>query len=153
MKTGYSWLNSKEIKRLKQIVSDNFNAELDFRNYALCINQKNKIFLINRDIGEVDLELFRINTIGLYFGEMKDKEIRLSLEGAEIVAKTAKKNIIEFDDVKAAKWLRGQDLEMEGSHKGFVILKRGNNILGCSKHKNNTLMNFTPKERRIKSID
>lgn len=153
MKTGYSWLNSKEIKRLKQVLFDIFEAEPDFSEYALCINQKNKIFMISRDVGEIDLELLRINTIGLYFGELKDKEIRLSIEGTEIVAKTAKKNIVELDDEGAAKWFRGHDLKLEGSHKGFVIIKRGNDVLGCSKHKDGVLMNFTPKERRIRSVD
>lgn len=153
VKKGYSWLNTKEVKRIKQVIFDNFDAEIDFSKYALAINANNKVYMINRDVAELNLELLRINTVGLYLGELKDNEMRLSLEGSEIVSKDAKKNIIELDDIAAARWLRGEELSLEGSHKGFVILKRGKDILGCSKHKNSILMNFVPKERRIKSVD
>ncbi|PLW79900.1 hypothetical protein C0585_05330 [Candidatus Woesearchaeota archaeon] len=153
MKQGYSWLNTKEVKRIRNIFLDNYNYEFDFSSYALCINEKNKIYMINRDVDRIDLDKVRINTIGLYLGELKDNEIRISIEFSQMIGPNAKSSIIELNDENAAKWLRGYDLDLERSHKGFVLIKNKNNFLGCSKHKNNQLMNFVPKERRIKSID
>ncbi|OVE74951.1 hypothetical protein BVX95_00820 [archaeon D22] len=153
MKQGYSWLNSKETKKIKQLIEDNFGCEFDFSKYALCINQKNKIYMINREVDRIDLDLVRINTFGQYFGELSDNEFRLSIEGAQIIGKIATKNVVEITDEEEFKWLRGYDIDKEGTTKGFVILKNGEDIVGCSKHKNNVMMNLVPKERRIKSVD
>lgn len=153
MKPGYSWMNSKEVKKVKQLLLENYGFEFDFSKYAFCINESNKVYMVNKEIDRFDLEVVRINSIGLYLGELGENEFRLSMEASQIIGPLAQTNVVELNDEEAAKWLRGVDLEKEGSSQGFVIIKRGKDYLGCSKHKEGILMNFTPKERRIKSVD
>lgn len=153
MKKGYSWLNSKEVKKLKESLNKTYGCEFDFSKYAICINERKKYYMINRDIDRIDLEQVRINNIGLYFGEQYDEGIRLSIESSQLIGPVATKNIVELDDVKTALWLRGNEIEFPGRHDGFVLVKRGPDFLGCAKHKEDKLLNFVPKERRIKSID
>lgn len=153
-KLSYSWLNSKEIKKISAGLEDNFGCKFDFKGYGVCINSKNKLYIVNREIAGINLDYFVINSTGLYFGEKKeDGSIRLSIEGAQLVGKDASKNIIELNDDDAFKFFRGHDIEGDFSYKGFVIVKRGEDILGCSCVKNGKLLNFLPKERRIKSSD
>ncbi|MBR9676180.1 hypothetical protein GOV05_04170 [Candidatus Woesearchaeota archaeon] len=154
MKKDYVWLNSKEVKRIKKSIDECYGLSFDTSKYALCLSPKNKIYLINRDVDKIDLGSVKINTIGLYFAESKGGELRLSMDGAMMIGRNATKNVVELSSSDSEKWLRGYDLDLEGEHKGFVIIKNSNgDVLGCSKHKNGKLMNFTPKERRIKSSD
>ena len=85
---------------------------------------------------------------GLYFGTLEENGIRLSIEGAFIVGRIAKKNVIELDDDMAMAWMSGRDLELPV--RGYVILKWRNYFLGCGKGNGKIVKNYVPKERRLK---
>lgn len=151
MKPGLSFMNSKETKELKK----KLEAQFGFSDihYAFLINDKNKVFIVNRDVDRLDLKALRINTIGVYFCEDYGDEVRLSIEGSQIIGPHATKGVIELEKEDARSWLKGADLEHEGSTKGFVIIKSGSDYMGCAKHKDGKLLNHVPKERRIRASD
>ena len=146
------FLNSKETKEIKKKLVEQFgfSGELD---YAFHMTDKNKVFIVNRDIDKLDLDSLRLQSVGLYFCEDYGTELRLSIEGSQIVGPKATKGIIELDKVQSRQWLKGFDLELEGANKQFVIVKSGDEYLGCGKHKDNKLLNYLPKERRINASD
>ncbi len=119
-------------------------------DYAFLINNKNKIYLINKGIADISLENLRINSLGLYFGEMNDSEIRLSIEGSQLIGNQCTKNILELNEAEAKDWLKGIDLEKESDNRAYLLLKYNNDFLGCGKSINNRLLNFVPKNRRLK---
>ncbi len=140
-------LNSKEKKAiLKQIEEQygKFETEL-----AFLMNNKDNIYLVNRDFAKVETEKLRINSIGMYFGEVMKNHLRLSIEGSQLVGKTAKKNVVEVSEEEAKKWMNGQDLEKECKAEGFVIVKCKNDFLGTGLYKEGKILNFVPKTRRI----
>lgn len=141
-------LNSKEIKEILKLIEFQWGAKLR-PNYAFLRNPKNRVFIIDKDIQNIELEKLRINSIGMYFCEIDKLGIRLSIEGSQIVGPKAAKNIIEINEEQVKQWFKGEDLEVEGNYSGFVIIKHDNNFLGAGKYKNGRILNYVSKSRRI----
>lgn len=91
----------------------------------------------------------RIENIGLYFAKQENNGIRLTLDGVQLLKNQITKNIIELDNQQAEQWLRGNDLDIK-THRDWVILKSGDELIGCGKSTGEKISNFMPKERRIK---
>jgi NOL1/NOP2/fmu family ribosome biogenesis protein len=144
-------LNSKEIKEILRLIEKQWNAKLKL-NYAFLKNNKNRIFIVNKDISKIELEKLRINSIGMYFCEIDQQGIRLSIEGSQIVGPKAAKNTVEITEQQAKQWLKGEDLEIEESYEGFVIIKHNNDFLGTGKYKLGKVLNYVNKSRRVNSI-
>ena len=125
-------LNSKEIKEILKLMEGQWGAKLK-PNYAFLQNNKNRVFIINKDINKIDLSKLRINTIGIYFCEVDKVGIRLSIEGSQIVGPKATKNIVEISELQVKQWLKGEDLEIKENHSDFVIIKHKNYFLGTGK--------------------
>jgi NOL1/NOP2/fmu family ribosome biogenesis protein len=143
-------LNNKEIKEILASIENQHGAKIKL-DAAFLKNNKNRVFLINKEISKIDTSKLRVNSIGMYFCEIQN-EIRLSIEGSQIVGPKAKKNIVEINDTQAKKWMSGEDLELKGDYAGFVILKNKNYYLGCGKFKENRILNYVGKERRVSAI-
>ena len=145
-------LNSKEIKNIFELIEKQWGAKLKL-DYAFLQNQKDRVFIVNRDISKINLEKLRINSIGMYFCEIDRIGIRLSIEGSQIVGPKAAKNIVEINEEQAKKWLKGEDLEIEGKNlSGFIILKHNNYFLGTGRFKEGKILNYVGKERRISAF-
>jgi NOL1/NOP2/fmu family ribosome biogenesis protein len=142
------FLNAKERKKILQMLKAQygFGGELD---YEFLMNEKNKIFIVTKDIKKINIEDIRINTIGLYIGELHGDEIRLSIEGSQMIGPQAKNNIIEISDKDAVNWMKGQELHSDYPSTKFVIIKHNDDFLGCGKIKEKRVLNYIPKTRRI----
>lgn len=143
-------LNSKEIKEILKLIESQWGAKLK-PDYAFLKNNKDRVFIINRDIEKIELEKLRINSIGMYFCEVDKLGIRLSIEGSQIVGPKAAKNIAEITEEQTKQWLKGEDLEVEDkeNYSGFVIIKHKNYFLGSGKYKDRRVLNYVNKSRRI----
>src|SRR3989338_5693866 len=145
-------LNSKEIKEIYRLIEKQWGAKLKL-DYAFLRNSKSRVFIVNRDISKIDFSKLRINSVGMYFCEVDELGIRLSIEGSQIVGHKAEKNIAEITEEQARQWLKGEDLEIRGDYSGFVILKcnnSGNNdFLGSGKYRNGKILNYVNKGRRV----
>ncbi len=144
-------LNTREIKPVKEAVKNQFGCRI-VEDLVFLKNQKDRIFIVNKDISKLDLGGLRINSIGLYFGEYKHEKLRLSIEGAQFVGKSAKKNIVILKEEGAARWMKGNDIFLQKKSLalgGFVILKHAGDILGCGKYNGKKILNYVPKERRV----
>ena len=146
------FLNSKETKEILKLIEEQWGAKLKL-DYILIKNSKNRIFIVNKDTSKIDFSKLRINSIGMYFCDLEN-EIRLSIEGSQIIGPKSTKNVVEIDEEQAKKWLKGEDLEIEdkGNYHGFVIIKHENDFLGTGKFKDNKILNYVSKSRRINAI-
>lgn len=144
-------LNNREVKKIKEAVLRDYGYFPE-ENYAYLLSEKNKIFLVNKDVARIDLEKLRIDRIGLCFAEMKDEKIRLSKEGAQLLAQEGLeklKNVVELTAEELKKYFLGEDLPKElGEESQFVLLKYKKDILGCAKYKDKNIINFLPKIHR-----
>ena len=144
-------LNSKEIKEILKLIEKQWGAKLK-PDYAFLKNMEGRIFIISKNIGKIELEKLRINSIGMYFCEIDKLGIRLSIEGSQIVGPRATKNVVEISEEQAKKWFNGQDLEIKGSYSGFVIIKYNNDFLGTGNYKHEKILNYVSKSRRISAL-
>ena len=142
-------LNSKEIKKIYKLIENHWGAKVKL-NYGFLKNNKNRIFIISKDISRIDISKLRLNSIGMYFCEIDNKGIRLSIEGSQIIGPKATKNIVELSEEETRKWFKGEDIEKECNNcNDFVILKRKNDFLGNGKYATGRILNYVGKTRRV----
>ena len=146
------FLNRKETKEILKLIEEQWGAKLKL-DYTFARNNKHRVFIINKDISKIDFSKLRINSIGMYFCDLEN-EIRLSIEGSQIIGPKAAKNIAEINESQVKQWLKGEDLEIEGksNYSGFVIIKRNTDFLGTGKYKSGKVLNYVSKSRRISSL-
>lgn len=146
-----TYLNSKELKRIKKILSEQYDID-EKLDYVFYMSQNNDLYLINNDMRETNVEKLRVNMIGIYVGELKNEEIRLSIEGSQIIGKLAKKNVYEVDSKLARMWMYGLDIPCDIDFgKTLVIIKNKENLdfMGSGRYKEGKILNHVPKGRRI----
>ncbi|NQU97984.1 hypothetical protein HQ533_00815 [Candidatus Woesearchaeota archaeon] len=141
-------LNSKEVKKILKVLKEQFGFDEKLA-YVFLRNKKDRLYVINRDVEKIELEKLRIDSIGMYFATIMPEGIRLSIEGSQVIGPKAKKNILEIDNEQFDKWLKGEDFEVKTKFKDFVLVKHKEDFLGCGKVKNNVLLNYVPKARRL----
>ena len=148
MKDSLKILTSKEVKAIRQLIEKNwgFSEKLE---YAFLQSGKDRVYIVSRDIAKLDFEKLHLNSAGLYIAEVKDEQIRLSIEGAQLIGPKATKNVVELSEDEVKQWIKGSDIKKEGDWEGFVIVKYGNDYLGSGKYKEGMILNFVPKVRRL----
>jgi NOL1/NOP2/fmu family ribosome biogenesis protein len=148
-------LNSKERKKLNEMLHEQYLCE-PLEQLFFCHNDR--ISCISPDIVKIPFESLPLNSRGMQFGEYTpDKSlIRLSIEGAQIVAKTAKRNCLQLTQQQLSNWISGQDIPVEEDMQqqlvdtdGFVLVLHNTDCYGVGREKNGKLLNFIPKARRI----
>jgi NOL1/NOP2/fmu family ribosome biogenesis protein len=147
-----SVLNRKDKKRFLELLKKQFDFK-EKMDYSFLTNNKNKIFIINKDIANIELNNIRINSMGLYIAEMSNNEVRLSIEGSQIIGPKSGKNIIELTKEQAREWIKGKDIEISSEKNKFVILKHDDDYLGTGKATKEKILNFIPKARRLNVSD
>lgn len=148
MKTNLKALSGRDLKPVLARIKKQWDAEIDFP-WAWYQSNKNNLFVLSKDITKIDPGKLRINSVGLYIGEFKKGEIRLSIEGSQLIGPHAKKNIVELDKNELRLWLRGEDLIKEVKEEGYVIIKSNTDFVGCGRIKEGKILNFVPKARRL----
>jgi len=117
---------------------------------------KERIILFSGDISEKEImkmdEFARLEGVGLYFAKIDEKtqDLRLSIEGTQLLKDQITKNIFELDDKQAEQWMMGQELNIATGKKGFFIIKFKEDFLGTGKISAEKISNFIPKSRRLK---
>ena len=150
MRKQFNFLNTREVKRLVTAIKEQFGIDALALDYYFLKNMKGKINIISKSLGKINTDSMNVNSIGLYIGK-DDNGIRLSIEGSQIIGHLATKNVIELDNDQIEKWVRGYDIEIKAQFNGYVIVKNNNDYYGCGRYKDGKILNFVPKERRVKT--
>ena len=142
-------LNTHEIRQVFDLMEKQWGIKKR-SEYVFFMNSKNDLFITGRDISMLDTKKLRVNSVGLYVGQLLPNDrIRLSIEGTQLFGPLAKKNVCEISKEEAQKWIRGEDLRSE-MPAGFAIIKSGKDYLGCGSSRDGLIQNYVPKSRRIK---
>ncbi|MBI2548868.1 hypothetical protein HYW21_05960 [Candidatus Woesearchaeota archaeon] len=144
----YTVMNSKEIKELMKVLEKayGFRGKLD---YVSLMNEHERIVLVNKEVFNVELSKLKIDALGMYFGQYHHGTLRLSIEGSQCIGAQCTHHIVELQSKEVVDWIRGNDIAKEAP-EGFVLVKHNNDFYGCGKAKQNVILNFVPKERRVK---
>ncbi|MEN7982271.1 MAG: hypothetical protein ABFQ65_02400 [Nanoarchaeota archaeon] len=103
-----------------------------------------------QEIKKLDYMKINVERVGVYFCKFQNNEIRLSIEGTQILKDQITKNIFELNKEQAETWMKGGELNIKTGVKGFVIMKYKEDLLGCGKASEEKITNFIPKNRRLK---
>jgi NOL1/NOP2/fmu family ribosome biogenesis protein len=148
------FFDKKEKEKLVQQLNGQFGIEEI--PWEIAKLGKERIILFSGDMSEKDLLKFdylaRIEGVGLYFAKIDEhtKDLRLSIEGANLLKNQITKNIFEMNEKQAEQWMLGQELNITTGKKGFFIMKFKDDVLGTGKISENKISNFVPKSRRLK---
>ena len=145
-------MGSRELKEFFRLIEKQYGKVPEHFEKLAFIRGKENIYTITKDVGMIDMKNLRINSIGLYIAEVKNGQLRLSIEGAQLIGPTATKNVCELSEEQLKEWFKGNDLKMKGTYEGFVILKNGTDYVGSGKYKEGLIMNFVPKARRLQAM-
>jgi len=155
-------LNSKEKKVLLQRLQAQYGYEEEFPYDVLLNENKMKYYLIKPEVLDFPIENYRIETIGLYFGQLMPEEVvRFTVDGSQIIGPYATKQVYELTDEQFHEWIRGRDLEVETDLESWIIIKHGEDYVGSGKivHKSEAgeektlIHNYVPKTRYVRSED
>ena len=142
----YKILDKKQVKQLLARLEKQFNTKLKL-DYIFLKNNKGKIFIINKNFSKLDINKLRLNNVGLYFAKEEKGGLRLSIEGSLLLKNS--KNVLELNEKQMFEYMQGLELNLK-EKDGNYILKHKDVFLGSSKIKNNKLLNYIPKSRRIR---
>ena len=144
-------LSSKKKKILTQLNNQYGITKLP---YLLLQFGKEKIRLYSGSLSKEELitldKKLKVENIGLYFAKQEKEEIRLTLDGLQLLKSQIIKNTLSLNNQQAEDWLKGNDLDIK-SDRTFKILKHNKEFIGCGKSTGEKITNFVPKERRIKN--
>ncbi len=145
-------LNGNEKKKIERNLKQNFGIEkIDGQIFQ---RGEERLFLFNGKITKNELEELEqicfIERMGIYFAKIINGEIRLSIEGSQILKDSITKNTYELNDEQAEQWMKGQELPISTGKKGFLVMKHRDDYLGCGKASAEKIGNFIPKNRRLR---
>ena len=156
-------LNSKARKLFYEKMNTYFGIDPKFKlDGILFKTKKNKYYILDNKFAEIADTDFHSKVLGLYIAEINDfGEIRLSIEGCQLIGPHVTKHILELDERRKNKFIRGEDLDADDLIKEHNLKNQyyilyftdelgGKNYLACSKIKNGKLLNFIPKGRRVR---
>ena len=144
-------LNTRRVKEIQDRVQEHFGTMLPEDAIWYYHTKQNDVYILTNAAKEVDFESLRVNNCGLYVANM-DREIRLSIEGSQLIGPDATKNVVDLSYEEMRSWLRGEDIPVEHAD-AFVLVRCGTDYCGCGKVKAGTLLNYVPKGRRVQSKD
>lgn len=148
-------LNTKERKQFYEKLHEYFGTKYFFSG-MLFVSGKNKFYVINDKYKEVISLKINTKVLGLYIAEINEfGEIRLSIEGSQLVGPHATKHVLELSAQDAVAFSNGKDIPIQNLSKEYFIISVKDattghtDYLGCGKVKEGILLNFTPKGRRV----
>jgi len=148
-------LGRKEKRALKKLLEKNYGWSPELEKYNIFMTGEEKIWFASSSINFSIFDVLkRCYRIGIYFGKFKRNEkIKLSIEGAMIVGKKAKKNVVIIDRKEARKFMQGYDVlplkMIDAEIHNFVIVKCGDDIMGTGILRDGYVENLIPKARRL----
>lgn len=149
MKQQLRILSKKELKPILKYVKERWGVVFE-PDFGFLFNpKKNRLYAVTKDINKVDVDKLNVTAVGMYFGEWKNAELRLSIEGSQIIGPKATKNVVELSKSELNEWLKGTDLDKKVRQEGFVIIKHDKDFVGSGKVKEGKILNFVPKARRL----
>ena len=97
------------------------------------------------------LKEMNVQSIGIAIARV-GRVIKPTSNFLQIFGKYAKKKIVKLDEKEALDYIKGLDIKKDCREKGYVIVKFGEDVLGCGLAKEGWIKNQIPKARRVKKL-
>ena len=77
-------LRSKEVRAIKSQLMEQWGWAPE-KNYVWIETGRGRLYIVNRELGDLDFEKLKVEHPGLYFCTKQKDALRLSLDGSQIV--------------------------------------------------------------------
>ena len=144
---NFRHMTKKEVSELQEQMKKQFGSIIEGTMFR---GSKDKVYLGTEHILTINLDKLNAEGIGVYIGRIEEDGFRPSIEGAQLIRAVI--NVIEINDEETWDWIRGFEIKTNSETRGYVIIKNKEDTLGTGKVINGKIWNYTPKERRIKSL-
>ena len=148
-----TFLKSSDKKHIESQLKERFGIK-EIPGMLLRRGQE-RIFIYQGSLTQNQIENLeewtQVERVGIYFAKIINDEIRLSIEGVQILKNQITKNIFELNEKQAQEWMQGQELPIATGKRGFLIMKYKEDLLGTGKASEFKIGNYIPKSRRLKS--
>ena len=145
-------LNQKQTDEIAKSLKEQFGVnEIPGRIMKL---GEEKLFLFTGSASDDEIKILEeiapVERLGVYFAKLIRNDVKLSIEGTQVLKGQIKKNILEIDEEQARGWMEGKELYIKTGKRNFLVMKYKDNFLGCGKASEEKIGNFIPKNRRLK---
>lgn len=147
-------LSDKQIQKIIELLEQYYLCSCSLlKKYSFYLMGDRKIYIYSgKEIIDINK---RINSIGLYFISIhKNFRLRLSTEGVNFIKQ--KMNYVVLNEKSFMTFINGENLFIEEVKKivsndksPFLIVKYKNQNLGCVSKKDNLLISYIPKSRKL----
>lgn len=141
-------MTEEEVLELVKKINSEFGSDFNPAEFKFFIKDEKKgrkIFLYSGN----EIPKIPVEWIGLHFGTIQDNKFISSIEGAQIIGKTATKKVLEIGKEDVVNIMSGIDLDLkEEKPTDYYILKSGKDILGVGRLEGIKIINLIPKSRR-----
>lgn len=148
-----NFLKSGDKKRLLREAEEIYGiGKLDFPILLVTGKQKIRVFSGSMSKDEIrELSgIANVEIVGAYVFKQDEKfGLRISMDGTKILSEEIKKNVIEINQEEMKEWLCGKNLEVV-RERGVYVVKHGDDFLGCGISDGKKIINYVPKERRVR---
>ena len=145
-------LNQQEKKEIEASLHEQFGVEKI--PGLILMRGEERLFFFSGDFSETEIKNLEacvpIERVGIYFARVIGNDVKLSIEGTNILKNQIKKNIFNLDSKQLEEWMTGSDLQVKTGKKGFLVIKYKDDFLGCGKASEEKIGNFIPKSRRLR---
>ena len=151
---SYELIRKSRVNFLIDSLSKSYDCDLEeLRSYNFYTNPKGKIFISKFRVDELELE--RVNAVGLYFGTLHDNDrFRLSIEGSKFIK--PKKNFIKLNSESLKFYISAENLRKDQFEEvnvdgtsPFIIVQFEEENMGCVSFKGNEALTYVPKSRKL----
>jgi len=144
-------LSKKEAKNIKQMLEEQWQYSGDL-DYVFLMNRKKKLYIAKKEVFDIDDTKLRVDSLGMYFGAIDKGGLRLSIEGSQMVGPKSNKDILDLNRPQKDMWIRGIVIQLKHADTGYVLIRYNDDFTGCGKVKNNELLNYYSKSRKITAL-
>jgi len=160
-------LSRKEKNGILDKIQEEYNLQEDKIKELLegqfFYSGKNKIRYFSGNIDLVNIPSFqkklKVQNIGIYFLNLESKKSRFSFNFSTLFGKYARKNFVVLSEKQEKSWFLGIDIHLFEEQKnilenGFIIVKSLDNlVIGMGNYFGEDLINFLPKDKRVRSSE
>ena len=141
----------------KRKIENQLHAQFGIKEIPgkIVMRGEEKLFLFTGEADENEIRKIEqataVEKVGVYFAKLINEEIKLTIEGTQLLKEQITKGIFQINDSQAEEWMMGRELNLKSGLKGFVVMKNNDDYLGCGKASQEKITNFIPKSRRLKN--
>ena len=141
----------------KRKIENQLHAQFGIKEIPgkIVMRGEEKLFLFTGEATEEEIRKIEavspVEKVGVYFAKLINEEIKLTIEGTQLLKEQITKGIFHRNDSQAEEWMMGRELNLKSGLKGFVVMKNNDDYLGCGKASQEKITNFIPKSRRLKN--